>query len=319
MAKAVAKKTLAAQAKEILQNALHYHKLSKKEIAILATNAQCSRLYAEKVLYGAFAEGEDAISKSAAQSYLYCRDVLSTRFKLGEEAISKSSYYATEYAINILRKRWPKGEAAILTNAVCAAAYASKIIRGRWEEAEDIISTDGEASLEYAKIVKRFEKGEDAISKNAELSVDYAKIIGGRFEKGEDAIAKDQYNILEYACFIEQRFEKGEAFILSEGEYSWNSIRYATDVVKDRWIELENKILESNDNDLLHDYALKMTEIGIKMPEEIHNRLLMMGITEDLDMEGYFRSLKELEDKRKLDLITHLTVDQLKDILSKIN
>jgi hypothetical protein len=352
-------KPTAAQARLLLNKALEsFTFLNKSETKILATNAQCSKIYAEKVLCGRFVEGENAISTSAAQSFLYARDVLNrSRFELGEKAISESPYYAKEYAIKIIRKRWKLGEPAILTDADCAVEYAIELMNSNWKEAEDIISTDGEAaidyvyntrtrfekaedviakdaglSLKYARALQqRFEKGEDEIAKCSDASWDYAKsVLRSRFEKGEDAICTEIVYYTDYAQANELRLEKGEKTILSccVGEKSteadnrddlYAGVGYAVDVIKDRWIELENILLDKNANEIICEYAQKMAEINVKMPEEIHNRLLMMGVTEEVDTKEYFSSLEELENSRKLELVNHLTFEQLQEILQKIN
>ena len=78
----------------------YYHCLkygpNEKLENIIATNAEYSYWYAEKVLKGRFELGELAISKCFTASYWYAR-LLKCRFKLGEETILSNSYSRDSY------------------------------------------------------------------------------------------------------------------------------------------------------------------------------------------------------------------------------
>lgn len=299
-------------------------KATAKEEAIIATSAKCSKLYAQKFLDARFPLGEPAILKSASESYLYAKDVIHGRFKEAEDIIGQDAHYSFEYATKVLNGRFSKGEKAMAQHAGYAADYAvlTNII---FEEAEDVIAQDCEASFTYAAnaLHGRFEKGEDAISKDAGYSYQYATyVMEGRFEKGEDAISTNAQYCGDYAQYIlKDRFEKGEDTIIQDLGVA---INYSTHVLKGRWDRLENILInsESDDkNEFIIDYAKNITELGIKIPEEIHNRLICLGITnsDDCNIKEYFESIKDLENNRKLELVSHLTVEELQVIIKRFN
>jgi len=82
-------------------------------------------------------------------------------------------------------------------------------------------------------------------------------------------------------------------------------------------------VLEGNDdnNSFIVDYATSVTRLGKKIPEEIHNRLICLGMTceDDWEIKQYFESVKDLEDNRKLELVKHLTFEELEGIIKKFN
>jgi hypothetical protein len=342
--------------KELLNKAidleLRGQYLDPAEIKIIATNAQCSKLYAQKVLHGRFYEGEEVIRSNLAQTYLYAKDVIEGKWAEGEEILAKDAYYSCEYAKNVLFGRFIKGEKAIAKSgehsafyaitvingrfekgenaileespAVVLDEYSRECIKGRWPEAEPKLLKDISSACSYACYHKfRWEEIESEILKNPDLAIDYAEnVIEGSWEEAEDIISTDAGCAMRYSRLIDERFEKGEDSIIKNND-SWQIRSYIQDILKGhRWEKLECFIENSNLTDeeqaeLIRDYA---DAVGFQMPDFIHNRMLALGLVdecEDWRIKRYFQSLEEREENEKSLLIKGFSLERLKEILGR--
>lgn len=340
--------------KEVLKKALSGKVLTKEEIKVIASNAQCSKIYAQKVLEGRFIEGEEVIKTNAAQSYLYAKDVILGEWKDGENIISKDPLYALRYAQNVLRNQFPKGEKAIATNGDysyeysrivgrfekgeeaiikdCSShflcQYAINALKNRWPEAEEKILKDKDsasaACLYACHFSFRWEEAEKKIIENARLSVDYAReVIRGRWEEAEKTIATCSDSSVQYAKIINERFVLGEDGIIQD-ENIWTIRNYLGDVLNgNRWDKLENYIenYSGPEDKLIELIDLYGNCVSVKLPDFMHNRMLALAITNSSDwsVRRYFDSLEERENQEKLLLVRRFSIEKLKEILSKIN
>lgn len=308
-------------AKKALDKALNYwsgQKLTNTELNAIAENASCSRLYAENVLQKRFEKGEKSIATSAKQSYLYAKDVIYGRFSLGEDAILKSPKFAFLYIEDVLRGAWPEAEEIISKDAEYSYLYANRVLNARFPKGEDAILQDAHWAFYYAKdvIEDRWTDAEKIISKDAKTAYEYAESFDlNRFEEAEETFSKDAVYAVKYAIEItKERFEQAEKLIL-ENIGNWAIFDYVEKSLKGRWEALEKKINQENDLDALCSYATALSNAGVKPPEEIHNRLLAESMTDNYTTEDYFESLKDLEKKRKIALVSNISVEQLENIL----
>lgn len=342
--------------KEILKKAIEGKSLTKDEIEIIASNAQCSKLYAQKVLEGRFLEGEEIIKTNPCQSYLYAKDVIRGAWKEGEKTIAKDSFYSLNYAENVLYGRFPKGEEAIASNGHYSFAYAKSTIRGRfekgekaiiegcsgqelayyaknimesrWPEAEEKIIKDPAGACDYACDFEfRWPEAEAEIIKNADYSVRYANcVLNGRWPEAEENISKNSNASTKYASNLKERFELGEEIIIKDALEGncWNLKNYLSQVLDgNRWDKLEAAIenYEGDDERLIELIETYSNSVSIKLPDFMHNRMIALAITNanDWSVKRYFSSLEEREDNEKLFLVKRFSLDRLREILSSIN
>lgn len=144
-----------------------------------------------------------------------------------EKWISKDGELSLQYAKHVLHTRFEKGEDAIAKAPDKAYAYAFEIKEGRVEKIENTIAEKGFFSLAYAR-----------------------NVLNGRFEKGEEAIAKDVENAYSYAFYImavnNVRIDVIEQAFLEHPTPSY-ALKYATDIIGERWPEAEEKIFHQSE------------------------------------------------------------------------
>lgn len=110
-----------------------------------------------------------------------------------------------------------------------------------------------------------------AVCKDAESAYEYAKTLNERFEEGEEIISKNPNISLRYAKeIIKGRFEKCEETI-SENSY----------MILEYW-----KII-NQDNIYLEPSKL------IKLPEELHNKMLVLSMDNDRYALNYIRLINQ--------------------------
>lgn len=232
-----------------------------------------------------FPQGEDAISKSAEKSYDYALNVLHERFHLGENRISKSPEFSYCYARDVIKDRWKPAEEILLSSTKpeinSIVGYAIDVIKGKWPEAEEIIKNCGNNLLIYSYLINARKEKWDEVEEIAVVGynriVEYAeKAIRGRWIEGEKKLLGD----------LAPRGQKFDC-----------CIEYCQKVLHGRWIDLENKIFENEDTDDIFEYAKKV--MCGKLPEMLHNKVLMMGMIEkDESLEKYFKAKKYKTEKK---------------------
>jgi len=263
--------------KEIVKSAMDGKLLTKEEKSIVASNAQCSKIYAEKVLQERFIEGEEVIKTSASQTYLYAKDVIKGRWKEGEDTLSKDAHYAVKYAANVLFGRFPKGENEIAKNPKAAYQYAVarsarfekaeqkmieelpamdlveyslSIIGGRWPEAEEkILKSSRSESSVYSP----------STSSYSSPACHYACGHEFKWKEAESEILKNPVESSEYAIHaLQGRWEEGEEIISTCGSSSLNYALYLEQAFEKGEDAIINLIVEENSwssNHLINNYV----------------------------------------------------------------
>lgn len=142
------------------------------------------------------------------------------------------------------------------------------------------------------------------IAKNAEVAYKYAWHTGKRFEIGEAEILKHPKWAAKYAIgIIKGRWPEAEDVIAESPVASWNYFIKIPDFdVSPKIYRAIEKHLVKSDPDKILEFA---DIIGGKLPEILHNRMILEGNKEYLEhLEasekaaiGYFRSLNSEEQK----------------------
>jgi len=150
-----------------------------KSLAVLATNAEWSFLYAKDILKAPFPLGEKIIATSAMYSYRYARDVLKAPFSLGEKAIATDARYSHFYAKVVLKAPFLLGEKAIATDSLYSHFYAKVVLKAPFSLGEKAIATDAKYSYFYAKVVLKapFPLGESELAINEYYFKKYKKLF----------------------------------------------------------------------------------------------------------------------------------------------
>lgn len=222
----------------------------------------------------------------------YCKDINGGRDALIENKIIKNYELANEYAQDVLSEndRWEEYENELI-NSSCEDkekldwmySYASTL-NSRWESYEKFILEKGEKAYKdkekFASILLgycrrfsfRWQEAEKFIMLDASFCVQYAdEVIGGRWVEAESSILKSMDAAFEYLSKL-----------------------------KFRWPEYERKIKKRSRRIL--SYAKEV--IHGKLPDELHNRMLMYGMMnvktdeyspDKAHSEDYFEFLKSAE------------------------
>lgn len=95
---------------------------------------------------------------------------------------------------------------------------------------------------------------------------------------------RSPHDMVRSACYecimLGKRDKELEPIILTDPLYSF---MYARDVIKGRWEEAEEVIL--NDHCCTYFYAKEV--IKGKLPEHMHNQMLLMAISENKNLPNY--------------------------------
>lgn len=163
-------------------------------------------------------------------------------------------------------------EELVVKSAILAAYYIDDVIKARWEK--------------FEKNIPKYPDDE----KTAKEIYEYCKSYNYTSESVENKIKKFPDVAYYYAIGVKkERWIDGEHSILK-------NIERATEYVVHlgfRWPEYENKI--RNKPKRILEYAKQV--IKGKLPEELHNRMLMKSISGDKNYEAtaYFDWLRETE------------------------
>ena len=138
---------------------------------------------------------------------------------------------ALDYVLDVVGEPYEPCEQAIIQDPEAAVIYARAILKRRWPEAEPIILTNPNQSYKYALGVLKDKHG---ITRWPEFET---KMIG------ESHTIPDAANLcLRYAKDVmEERWVEAEPIILKD---LYAALQYAFEVVKVKWPELEEPLLE---------------------------------------------------------------------------
>jgi len=128
---------------------------------------------------------------------------------------------------------------------------------------------------------------EQHIINDPEYAYRYAReVIKGRWIEAEEIIKNNTKNAYLYAIFIiENRWKKAEEFIKKDPQYAY---LYAKYVIKDRWKQAEIYIIKSP----MCSYMYALDVIKGKLPENMHNAMLLRATTDDEWARDYFNFIK---------------------------
>lgn len=223
---------------------------------LIAKSAELSLRYAVRV-GSRFELGEEIISKNAEKSYQYSRDVIRNRFELGETVILRSARFAMLYAKDVLKKRWEPAEKLILDSRKPEIIfdYAKYVICGPWIEAEDYIKTLNQIHIFNYLFDCKKEPWKDV----------------------EHLVLEKTDRIVEYCeNNLRGRWLEGEKQLLAKAPFEYK-IDYAKKILNGRWKECEEYIFQTNNPEIYFEYAKEVC--SGKLPEILHNKMLMLGIT----------------------------------------
>lgn len=205
--------------------------------------------------------------KSPQLIFNYIDIILIKPWKEAEEILLLDLDVAFNYVYNIKQKRWPELEEKLYLDPMKAAMYAYLILDEPWVDAkikpdllkkiEDSISNNLEAASYYIQhVVNEWPQGEKILATNAKSAVDYASRIHKRFLAGEKIISTSPKDAVDYAWIILNKPWSESKEIDSEisktaekniASYPQASFQYAKKVLKGRWKQGENSILQNKE------------------------------------------------------------------------
>lgn len=161
------------------------------------------------------------------EPYIFNSDFLNQMFKKDFSKYHDAPVRkVVEYVARYIKKRIPELEEAILNNMdqpggdiAAASIYANRVIKGRWPELEPyLVKYSSADSLAWyiSRIKQRVSPElEKRIALKASLAFLYATRIRRRFPQGEARIAKDGLYALKYAIeVVKNKWPEGESAIL---------------------------------------------------------------------------------------------------------
>lgn len=171
------------------------------------------------------------------------------------EDIKNPHTAACDYAIEVKKGRWVEAEHIICKNARAALKYAHQVLKARWPEAEDKI-LNSKPTENYHWVL-----------------IDYLEsFVNERWVEAEPFIIQHPKFAYNYAKkYIKGRWPEAEPFIKQKPDCAYS---YAIHVIKGRWEEAEEFIAQSSS--LSYEYAKNI--INGKLPEEMHNRIIIMAM-----------------------------------------
>jgi hypothetical protein len=190
---------------------------------------------------------------------------------------------ACNYCIKIRKERWPEAEKYILKNPESIVEYASKIIDGRWIEAEPYLINSEPTNFYHWHLMNYY------------YGVYSKEFPGQRWLEAEPSIAKQAKFAHEYIRkVIKARWPEAEPYIMKDSHLA---VDYAENYIKGRWEEAEPFIAQNPQ--ATYEYAKNI--VGGKLPEEMHNRMMMLCLQmpDDPYIKKYFSYKKYKKEKVK--------------------
>lgn len=253
--------------------------------------------------------------------------------KLKKSSTKRPSYVCSPgFAIRKARRgqklnKWELEK--IAADPTHATRYAMEVLKGRFIMAEELISQNAMCASQYAINVMRgrWEQAEPAISQCASSSIEYATMLGQRFSEGEDAMLKmdEITQPVRYAVkVVKNRWPELERKILNF-KCRWGWARksfylevntYLTKVVGGRWLEWEQKLLHENRIFPIYQYALFL---GGKLPEALHQKMVLQGFDTKKSKfaKKYLRFLEKTENKL-VQFFRSLAPEEREELFEKI-
>ena len=222
----------------------------------------------------------------------------------------------------------------------------SKYVVGRCPELEKSIITNYKVAKEYVEEMNisqwpEFEKYILEFSEDPHDLYDYASNLDGRWDEFEKRILEMKYTedlprvIVNYCCLHKFAFKEAEEIIKKNVDLI---VEYARDVLDSRWKEAEPNVLKSMDDaeEYLRIFNFRWPEyehkirnkpkrilsyakeiIKGKLPDELHNRMLILGLKNNYESKYYFDYLKERENDT-IAYLSSLSEEERSRIVEKI-
>lgn len=229
----------------------------------------------------------------------YCLYVANGRCKDIENSIIRFYSISREYAEEVIKGRWPELEVYMEENCTCPEDlynYTISVIDRRWDKFEKIV-----ASLPTSENLAR-------------IATTYCSRFNCRVEELEKHILPYPEYIFNYSYnALDRRWVEAEKFLLNDIEIA---TQYAVNF-NFRWPEYEHKI--RNKPKRISFYAKNV--IKGKLPEELHNKMLMMTLCNDdknkYYCDEYFDYLTDCE-KDSISYLKSISEEERKILLSKV-
>lgn len=244
--------------------------------------------YIDEVIGGRWYEMEPIILDSLDMRLAYCEEVVNGRWLELEERLVKDKDFEglSYYAENMIKNRWDEFEKVAI----------NKLKRADVEEKEDIVS-DIRCYCNSNKF--RWPEFEDYLVNG----IDYAKI-----DKNISKSLLEQ--VLRYGLdVVEGRWEEAEHLFIKRIDVAKRYIMNK----KFKWPLYENRI--KNKPNGLYYYAKDVLE-G-KLPEELHNRMIMERMGDNAYARSYFDFLKTKEET-VIRYLSCMTKEEKNNFLNKV-
>lgn len=229
----------------------------------------------------------------------YCLYIVGGRCKDIENSIIKLYDIAREYATEVIKGRWDELEVYMEENCACPNElyqYAVSVVEGRWDKFEKIAS-----SLPSSENLAR-------------IAALYCTRNKCKVDELEKHILQYPEYVFDYSTkVLDQRWIEAENNLLKDIEVS-------TQYVENfcfRWPDYERKI--RNKPKRILNYAKNV--IRGKLPDELHNKMLMMALCDNDNNKFYcnvyFEYLTYCE-KDSISYLKSISEEERKILLSKI-
>lgn len=234
------------------------------------------------------------------------------------EDLAKDPEHSYIYALKVLNGRFPEGEAAIAQSHEYAFLYAKEVIKGRFEEAEATLlkhsNNWGHSNylvnyfLKIAKVPNPIVESM-ILKENPDHSVTYAQnCVQGRWIKGEKVMLEDWSRASEYHTeIVKERWGEYEDSLLNgKKRRHWDNraecfAKYL-EAFDSRSEEIEEKLFKSSRASFLLIYAQKVAK-G-KLPRALHQKMMMLSF--DPKRKNYAKKYIKFLDEREKRVVAYL-------------
>lgn len=235
----------------------------------------------------------------------YTRKVIKTRWDIAEKILlenfqeHKNINYIWNYA-NSIKVRWPEAE-PFIASSERAFEYTKDVVKGRWEFGENYFVTTLQIAKEYKSILdkagvtdskkiienallssveKKIKEKENAVSSPDKYKWTFSNPAdelyrycnehryNGRWREAEKLIAKSNFAMAYAKEFVKEKWVELESEILNSEFLVEGLINdYCVYVLRDRWQEAEHKML--GNSDVAYKYASTVVKGRWEKGEEV--------------------------------------------------
>lgn len=212
------------------------------------------------------------------------------------ESVLEDPYSILQYTIRIRHcNRWPEKEHTLAKDPRCALIYAQEVIKGPFKEAENAILNSSWYFEYFSFATSSSRKLASQLSSQFPLDITVGEVLkiinDGRnadFEKKLLDSTHNQTKAVWYATnVLRGRWPEMEEKIRKSAKCA---VLYARDVIKGRWEQAEKYI--SKNTKYLSQYAIEV--IKGKLPDVLHNKMITAAMinSKDKHAKSYFEMLE---------------------------